>query len=459
MTAYGQTSGSAEGLVFDRSGRLFVGDGKSGHVVRLDRADGIPQKVAAGLNGPIYLGVSGNSASQLLISVQETRAKVTTDPLTGAVTSTHPDPAGNQVLRLTVDRPLLAPQRPPLPARTVPFTSAGNQAYRAGGVSLQPRTVVPVATRTDIGREAAEPTIGVTRKGNVFVAAATFDGPLGRLARTELRASFDRGKTFRDVTQRVLGTPAPPTTLDPFVFVDPSTDRIFNDDLTVACSYLAFSDDEGKTFTANPAACSFPVNDHQSIATGKPRTLTTLGYPNVVYFCGINVIAATTCARSVNGGLSFLPGGTAYPGVDPLSDNVFCGGLSGHTIAGPDGQVYVPRIFCDTPNVAISDDDGTTFRRVVVSKVKSQRFDHEAGIALDGKGNAYYTYVGFDRLPRLVISRDKGRTWGPAMIINPPGRGPGQPDGHRRSGSRAGQRVVLRLSQPVLLPGRPETAW
>ncbi len=419
--AYAKTAGSAEGLVFDGSGRLLVGDGKSGKVVRFDRAGAAPAEVLAGRNGPINLGVSGSSTKVLLLAVQETRSAVTRDPLTGAVTSTKPDPAGNQVLTLGVDRALLAPQRPKLSPRAVPFF-AGNQAFRAGGVSQQPRTAVPVARRTDIGREAAEPTIGVTRKGNIFITAATFDGPAGRLARTELRASFDRGKTFKDVTERILGQDAPPATLDPFVYVDPTTDRIFNDDLTLACSNLAFSDDEGTSFKDNPVACSFPVNDHQSITTGKPTPTgpPTVGYANVVYFCGINAIAATTCARSLNGGLNFVAGGVAYPGVDPNSDNVFCGGLSGHTQTGPDGSVYVPRVYCDTPNVSISTDEGTTFKRVVVSKVKSQPFDHESGIALDGKGNAYYTYVAFDRLPRLVVSRDKGRTWGPPMTINPP---------------------------------------
>ncbi len=417
--AYGKTGGSAEGLVFDRSGRLYVGDGRSGKVVRIDRPGATATTVLSGQNGPINLGVSGSRSSALLVAVQQTRAKVTRDPVTGAVTSSQPDPAGNKVLSLPVERSLLAPQRPALAPTSVPFF-AGNQAFRAGGVSLQPRTAVPVATRTDIGREAAEPTIGVTRKGNVFITAATFDGPAGRLARTELRGSFDRGKTFKDVTQRILGTDAPPATLDPFVFVDPTTDRIFNDDLTLACSNLAISDNEGTSFTDNPAACSFPVNDHQSITTGKPKVLTTIGYPNVVYFCGINMIAATTCSRSLDGGRTFVAGGPAYPGADPTSNNVVCGGLSGHTQTGPDGTVYVPRVFCDTPNVAISTDDGTTFQRVVVSKVKSQPFDHESGIALDGRGNAYYTYVAFDRLPRLVISRDSGRTWGKPLIINPP---------------------------------------
>ena len=405
-TDFGATGGSAEGLVADRSGGVYVGNGATGTVVRLARAGAEPATVLEGENGPIWLGTTQNG-DRLLVSVQAVRVD----------DAQQPEPEGNRVLSVPVGQALQPAARPSVTPRSVPL-AAGTQAFLPGGEAVRPSAPLPVAIRSDIGREAAEPTIGVTKAGNVFVPAATFDG-VGRLARTEIRASFDQGKTFETVgggNEFAI----PPVTLDPYIFVDPDTDRIFSDDLTLACSYLSSSDDEGKTFTVNPVACGLPVNDHQSIVTGKPVRSTTSGYPKIVYFCGINQIADTSCARSTDGGRTFLPGGVAYVGINPGSANLFCGGLAGHTVTGPKGEVYVPRLYCDVPTVAISTDEGLTFSQVTVSDIKGQPFQHESAIAFDTAGNAYYTWVGFDALPRLAVSRDGGRTWGKALVLTPP---------------------------------------
>ena len=410
-TAFATTGGSAEGLAVGRDGSVYVGDGESGTVLRYARAGADGTTVLDGQNGPIWLGATADGR-RLLVAVQDVR--------TG--TQQEPAPEGDQVLEVPVVGPLLAPERPQVAPRSVPL-AAGTQAFLAGGESVRPAAPLPVAQRSDIGREAAEPTVAVTRKGNVFIPAATFDGPgvngITRLARTEIRASFDRGKTWKTVGGGNEFA-NPPTTLDPFIFVDPDTDRIYNDDLTLACSYLSFSDDEGETFTVNPAACGIPVNDHQSIATGKPVRSSTSGYPNIFYYCGINQIADTVCARSFDGGRTVVPGGVAYVGINPGSDNVFCGGLAGHVVTGTKGEVYVPRLYCDVPTVAISTDEGLTFTLSTVSDLQGEPFQHESGIAVDSAGNAYYTWIGFDRLPRLAVSRDGGRTWADEMVLTPP---------------------------------------
>lgn len=410
-TVFGETGGSAEGLVADRAGGVYVGDGATGAVVRLARAGSDPATVLDGQNGPIWLGTTA-SGDRLLVSVQAVRVDA----------QQKPSPEGNRVLTAPVGQALVPAARPAVTPRSVPL-AAGTQAFLPGGTAVRPSAPLPVSTRSDIGREAAEPTIGVTKKGNVFVPAATFDGPgvngITRLARTEIRASYDRGRTWQTVGGG-NDFANPPTTLDPYIFVDPDTDRIFNDDLTLACSYLSFSDDEGKSFTENPVACGLPVNDHQSIVTGKPVRSTTSGYPNILYYCGINQIADTSCARSTDGGRTFVPGGIAYVGINPGSENLFCGGLAGHTVTGREGEVYVPRLYCDVPTVAISEDEGTTFRQVKVSDVEGEPFQHESAIAIDTAGNAYYTWVGFDRLPRLAVSRDGGRTWQKELLITPP---------------------------------------
>ena len=404
---FADVDGSAEGLAVGRDGAVYVGDGESGTVLRFARAGAEPTTVLEGQNGPIWLGARADG-ERLLVAVQAVR--------TG--TQAEPAPEGDKVLEVPVDGPLLAAERPQVTPRSVPL-AAGTQAFVAGGESVRPSAPLPVAQRSDIGREAAEPTVAVTKKGNVFIPAATFDAAGNALARTEIRASFDRGKTWRTVGAG-NDFANPPTTLDPFIFVDPTTDRIYNDDLTLACSYLSFSDDEGESFTVNPVACGLPVNDHQSIATGKPVRSTPIGYPNIFYYCGINQIADTSCAKSLDGGRTFLPGGIAYVGINPGSENLFCGGLAGHVVTGLKGEVYVPRLYCDVPTVAISTDEGTTFTQVKVSEVEGEDFQHESGIAIDSAGNAYYTWIGFDRLPRLAVSRDGGRTWDKEMVLTPP---------------------------------------
>ena len=172
---------------------------------------------------------------------------------------------------------------------------------------------------TALGHKGAEPTLGVTPKGNVFVISGA-----------DVMRSQDKGMTWE-----VVSPPANvPRSLDPYLHVDAATGRVFMDHLYVGCSYLAWSDDEGESWLYNPAACGLPVNDHQTLSTGKPAGAPTLGYPNVVYY-GYNGLAYTGVARSLNGGLTFA-GGTVAIGP------AHCGGLNGHIVTGPDdGTVYV----------------------------------------------------------------------------------------------------------------------
>ncbi|HUR26027.1 MAG TPA: sialidase family protein [Candidatus Thermoplasmatota archaeon] len=113
----------------------------------------------------------------------------------------------------------------------------------------------PVATFFvhDVGEQGPEPSIGVDSSGAIYFQA---------LAKT--MKSTDGGATWRNMNSPVSA----PTTLDPYLWLDPVTDRIFANQLYVACSYLTFSDDGGEIWTPNPAACGTPVNDHQKMTTG-----------------------------------------------------------------------------------------------------------------------------------------------------------------------------------------------
>ena len=127
-----------------------------------------------------------------------------------------------------------------------------------------------VAQSYYVGREAAEPTLGVDRDGSVFYAASAFDAlGTGALAHTQILRSDDGGLTWNNTTFAAGGIDIPPTTLDPYTYVDRKTSRVFSIDLAGAGSFLVYSDDKGQTW--NTSAMSSPgVNDHQTFFTGPP---------------------------------------------------------------------------------------------------------------------------------------------------------------------------------------------
>lgn len=264
--------------------------------------------------------------------------------------------------------------------------------------------------------KAGEPTLGFTKSGDVFYAAIQTN------TRVEVAHSGNGGRTW-DLRSPMIGTRnAHLLTFDPYIYVDPRTDRIFNIDLTVACSYLSFSDDKGKSWTTNPVACGRPVNDHQTLFAGPPAISPTVDYKSVVYYCW-NDVGTSSCTKSLDGGLSFAPTGSpAYPGIDPAAGgqgNPQCGGLHGHGHVGPDGTVYVPKGHCGQPWISISNDEGATWTRVQVAN--NGTATHEASVATDKKGNVYYGWVGRDRMPYLSVSKNGGKSWGKPMMVGVPG--------------------------------------
>lgn len=291
-----------------------------------------------------------------------------------------------------------------------------------------------------------EPTIGITSSGALFVTGG--DTPRGPEHQTLFR-STDQGLTWEDVTDNIAGvTNYPPNSNDPYVHVDRDTDRVFDFEMQgLSCNMMAFSDDEGETWTRSPLGCTPTqgLQDHQTLFTAWPRPVAfgqavqPVGYEKVVVYC-VNRVADTGCATSWDGGLTWGPfRALVYDGIDedkarlstvansPL--DVVCSGLSAHGAGGPDGTMYLPRGDCGGyPTVAISKDNGINWQHRVISedvltygaKTSSVPY-HEVNIGIDGSGNVFATWKGEDRRVKFAASYDAGGSWTDAIDITPEG--------------------------------------
>jgi hypothetical protein len=326
----------------------------------------------------------------------------------------------------------------------VPYVAGKDGALPASAYPGQ----LPVFAERYVGeRGGGEPTIGVNADGVAIFPTIAFDinAVATRLPSTRVMISTDEGKSWEDRTPLIAAgnDPVPavrpnPASLDPYVYADPVTGRLFNIDLNLAAGgFLSYTDDAGKTWVSNPGCCGLPVDDHQSLFAGPATTLQPVAplYPRILYFC-INQVGATSCTHSLDGGLSWSGSVPAYPGAetarpdgkpcttDPNSDDFgdcVCGGLSGHGHASEKtGTVFVPKGQCGKAEVARSTDNGATFTQVIVDQRMGMP-DHEAIVSTDKAGNVYYVFLDGHALPRLAISHDDGVTWSSPINVTVPG--------------------------------------
>ena len=323
-------------------------------------------------------------------------------------------------------------------ATTVGEISAGGPAvaHHHGARPVDPEQVgpLPEARLYLTGKQAAEPTLGIDSSGAVFYAAAEVRYPASYFGPMVMRTT-DQGQTWQEVSPRLPnGSPVHAQTLDPFLYVDERTGRVFDVDLHGSCSLVSSTDDRGTSWRTS-AACG--PTDHQHVFAGPPRTSTTSGYPNIVYYCAIDggVLwqygTMTTCLKSLDGGVTWIRTGTPAYHDDPregpgaLGIPGHCTGATGNGVVDDEGVIYLPRGYCGEPTLAISDDEGLTWTHVQVAANGLPRDgdleEIRTGVAVDSEGNLYYTWPGRDRLPYLSISRDGGATWTVPMMIGPPG--------------------------------------
>lgn len=305
----------------------------------------------------------------------------------------------------------------PTAAKSASGSGGKAVAHYAGGKRIKGTLArrAPKAQLSRLDHGAGEPTIAFNKKGDAFVPAAE----IALRNTVDVMRSQDNGRTWKNVSPQLGGENVHATTLDPYVWNDERTGRIYTIDLTVACSILSWTDDAGKSWTTNPLACGVPVNDHQTLFGGAPALDRPADlYESVLYYCWNNV-ASSYCSKSIDGGLTFTA--TGSPAYEGAGEDGFCGGLHGHGVVGPDGTVLLPREYCNRAYLAISKDEGMTWTRVRVAKMPTSG-GSDTSVAVDKAGNIYYMFVsGKNALPYITVSKNDGKSWSKPMQVGAPG--------------------------------------
>jgi hypothetical protein len=279
-----------------------------------------------------------------------------------------------------------------------------------------------------------EPSLGLTSDGALFVYPAwedgiVSDGIVDRLTGMGVARTTDGGGNWTRHESAVGPVSWHPFTADPFMYVDPYTDRIFVEDLIIPpfnCSNLSFSDDGGATWTQTLGGCM--VWDHVSIAAGPPVTSSLQGYPTVVQRCAITYVLttlaseATGCQKSLDGGMTWQPPGEPAflfgPDGLPYVPST-CHGAAHHVFVDHRGWTWLGRDWCGTgPWVAVSKDEGATWERHHVS---AERVDwHDVAVGVDTAGTAFAFWISAENRPLLAVSHDDGVSWAAPIDVGPP---------------------------------------
>lgn len=337
--------------------------------------------------------------------------------------------------------------------------------YRPGGPAIRQEggdQLIPCVYRT--GASSMEPTFAFARSGAILFQAWTTrqDTRGGVPPVSSVIRSRDGGRTWTDITPRLGAFQTHATSLDPYLIVDPRTGRFFTVDYAGAgspvCATISSSDDEGDHWSTSPLACG--GFDGESIAAGPPVSSEPIGFSDLVYYCTGTTLGSSppatspACSKSFDGGRTFtLTGSPPFPPADEEAQGDVYGPWAGNPVVAGDGTLYVPKRHGGQPRLAISRNEGLTWDEVTIARSGSAGQANR--VAVDARGNVYYTWIAGDHLPYLAVSHDRGRSFGAPMRISPPGvREASIP---RVEVERPGRAAVIYLGT-VNGPGRPPWA-
>jgi hypothetical protein len=249
---------------------------------------------------------------------------------------------------------------------------------------------------------AGEPSLGVDwETGNLMYMAGN------QVTRITYGKGRSRPPTTTDVTPSNSHVNE-----DAIVFTDHNVkpNRTWALGLLLAGSYLAYTEDDGATWTPGAAFSAPAFPDHETLGAGpysKYMTAPSHSFPDAVYYCAQTLVQNAYCGRSDDGGQSF-----SEP-ASPLWTNLNCTPIHGHVRVGPTGIVYVPN-----SAVAVSIDDGQTFVDSAIPDSSSGTSDPSVMEGPDGI--VYFGYQAANGHPMIATATHdaKGNLhWNPSIDV------------------------------------------
>ena len=286
------------------------------------------------------------------------------------------------------------------------------------------------STVTEAG--GIEPPLAFGSDGALFFVSATPADPPDIPA--TLFRSDDGGRTWIENVPEVAGVAFNDRGIDPYLYRDATTGRLFYVLYYIGGTHIAWTDDEGKTWghpiqarIHDPAG----LTDYPKLWTSRPvdGATTPAGAPFYVHLCW-QTPWRLECLRSIDGGLSFAPSPSPYPDAQREYVMSGCRGfLPGWAISSPnDGTIYMPKEYCGKLEVAISRDNGITWERSLVTDTAQLPEDAYKApmLAIDRNENLYYLWIDGGenedgKRVMLSISRDRGNTWSQPIDVGVPG--------------------------------------
>lgn len=339
---------------------------------------------------------------------------------------------------------LLSPLIYPAPAwpRFQPIRSGCDTTRQterhAGSTMLGAGSYTPCLFDTRMA--SGEPGLAIARDGTLMRSVAKTP--------TAIAVSTD-GRTWQ---RRAL--PAGARDGIPDGYLDPATDRYFYSAIGDTPVYA--TDDKGASWQVGTfdSPDRYDWNKVFSGPPAKPR----VGYPTNIYYCNMTqpggFATGSRCFRSSDGGRHFRTSGAdPYKSGDCRTLTQPQGSGTGRGVVDPrNGTIYLPVHFCGAVEVAVSHDEGRSWTRHTVDRMRGSaahgiiaalaspawraqlmhgrtnivpaemainQFSDALGI--DASGRLYLLWIDEDFLPVLSRSDDGAHSWSKPLPIRPPG--------------------------------------
>ena len=174
--------------------------------------------------------------------------------------------------------------------------------------------------------------------------------------------------------------------------------------LLLAGSYLAYTQDDGRTWTEGAAFAPPAFPDHETLGAGpysKYVPTPSHTFPDAVYYCAQTIVQDAYCSLSTDGGNTFtIPATPLWNGQ--------CTPIHGHLRVGPTGIVYVPNASCTDAKgkprsgVAVSINDGRSYSVSTIPDSSAGTVDPSVMEGPDGK--VYFGYQASSGHPMIAVA-------------------------------------------------------